>query len=156
MESRTNGCVQRIHRTLNDTIGKVVETHQTNWPEYVPFFVNAYNITIHASTGYSTFLLMFGWDQRVPLDIVLGSPSSDRNGVSQYAKILLNDMHQAHVLVCKRLQRFGQIMKQYYEKSMKKVFNPANGSGFKIWGLTRDGAPNGNAGTKGPIWFWKS
>ena len=48
-QSRSNGCVERWHRSLNSMLGKVVQTHQTDWPSHVPFVVNAYNTTVHSS-----------------------------------------------------------------------------------------------------------
>ena len=131
-ESRTSGCVERIHRTLNSMLGKVVQTHQTTWPDHIPFVVNAYNITPHASTGYSPFFLMFGREQRVPLDVAMGNPRSDQGGVSQYAKILLDNMHRAHALVRDRLFVHGERMKRAYDRKVhEKSFSP----GQRVWVL---------------------
>ena len=63
-QSRSNGCVERWYRSLNAMMGKVVQTHQTDWPSHVPFVVNAYNTMTHSSTNYTPFFLTFGREQQ--------------------------------------------------------------------------------------------
>ena len=73
-------------------LGKVVSAHQTDWPEHLPFVVNAYNTTMHSGTGYTPFFLMFGREQQVPLDVVMNNPKEKSAGVSEYAAIILERM----------------------------------------------------------------
>ena len=90
-QSRSNGCVERWQRSLNSMLGKVVQTHQTDWPSHVPFVANAYNTTIHSSTV--TPLFSHVWSRAAgPLDIVLGTPGGSGHTVSEYAQILLDNM----------------------------------------------------------------
>jgi len=107
-QSRSNGCVERWYRSLNAMMGKVVQTHQTDWPSHVPFVVNAYNTMTHSSTNYTPFFLTFGREQQVPLDTVLGTQGGQKHTVSEYARILLDNMHQAHTRVREKLFRCNQ------------------------------------------------
>jgi transposase InsO family protein len=68
----TNGMVERLHRTLNSTLAKVVDADQRNWCEKLPGVIAAYRATPHQSTGFSPNTLMFGRENRMPIDIVLG------------------------------------------------------------------------------------
>jgi len=70
--ARGNGAVERWHRSLNAMLGKIVATHQTDWPSHLPFVVNAYNTTEHSSTGFTPYFLLYGREQRTPVDIMMG------------------------------------------------------------------------------------
>jgi len=59
------------------------------------------------------------------MDVSLGTARTDRNGVSQYAKILLdnniiqqNFMHRAHALVRETLLRHSERMKRNDDKKV--------------------------------------
>ena len=123
--SRSNGLVERFHRSLNAMLGKVVHMHQTDWPDHLPFVLNAYNTTVHYATGFSPHFLMFGREQRIPVDVSLGNPRRDQKTVSEYAKLLLDRMKQAHDLVRQRLQRYSERMRKRYNVSVNEwVFAP--------------------------------
>jgi len=136
-------------------LDKVVQTYQTDWPSHVPFVVNAYNTTAHSSTGYTPFFLMFGREQRAPLDIVLGTPGESRHTVSEYARILLDNMRRAHALAWEKLLKCSQRMKKDYDFKVKQ-FSP----GQLVWVLNPElsggGAPNGSDATRDLISFWKT
>jgi len=84
--SRGNGCVERWHRSLNSMLGKAVATHQTDWPAYLPFVVNAYNTTEHSSTGFYPFFLMFGRKQKTPVDVMLDNPEERGQSLANFAE----------------------------------------------------------------------
>ena len=48
-----------------------------NWDELLPICAMAYNGSIHSSTGYSPFFLMFGREMRMPLELVLPHPEEE-------------------------------------------------------------------------------
>lgn len=82
--------------------------------------------------GILSVFLMFGREQIVPLDVAMGNPRSDQGEVSQYAKILLEKMHQAHALVRERLFLHGERMKRAYDRKVhEKSFSP----GQRVWVL---------------------
>jgi len=130
--SRSNGLVERFHRSLNAMLGKVVHMHQTDWPDHLPFVLNAYNTTVHSATGFSPHFLMFGREQRAPVDVSLGNPRRDQKTVSEYAELLLDRMKRAHDLVRQRLQRYSERMKKKNNVSVnERVFAP----GQHVWVL---------------------
>ena len=72
--STTNGILKRIHRTLNQMIGKIVSEGQRDWDEYVQPVVAVYRASEHVVTGFSPKFLMFGREVRAPMDLVLSRP----------------------------------------------------------------------------------
>lgn len=63
---------ERFNQTLLSMLRTLEEEKQSRWPEFLPALVQAYNATIHRSTGYAPSYLMFGRHVRLPVDIALG------------------------------------------------------------------------------------
>jgi len=49
----TNRALERLHQTLNSTIGRLFNESQRNWDAHVSYMLAAYNATIHSATGYT-------------------------------------------------------------------------------------------------------
>jgi transposase InsO family protein len=73
----TNGCVERLHRTLHSMLGKVVDDNQRDWDEHLPSIMAAYRASPSEATGYSPNFLMFGREVRAPVDLVCGAPREE-------------------------------------------------------------------------------
>jgi len=56
----TNGALERVHRTLNTILGKIVSENQRDWDTHVAYVLAAYNATEHSATGYSPNMLVYG------------------------------------------------------------------------------------------------
>ena len=96
-------------------IATITTDHPFDWEEALPKVCIAYNTTIHSTTGYSPFYLMYGREPRLPIDIVYGtqSPSPD-NFVQQSHKL----MEQAYHRVREHLSAGYQRQKDIYDKSV--------------------------------------
>lgn len=108
-----DGLVERFNRTLQNMIATITTDHPFDWEEALPKVCIAYNTTIHSTTGYSPFYLMYGREPRLPIDIVYGtqSPSPD-NFVQQSHKL----MEQAYHRVREHLSAGHQRQKDIYDK----------------------------------------
>ena len=96
----TNGRIERVHRSLNSLMAKVVSDSQRDWVQHLPACVMAYNVSKHESTSYSPYFLMHGREAICPLDLVVDTPfadvPADRN---QYADELVDRLREAFRLV---------------------------------------------------------
>ena len=65
---QTDGMVERFNSTLKCLLRKLTQKGTMEWDKCLPFILWAYRGSIHKSTGYSPYELMFGWTMRTPLD----------------------------------------------------------------------------------------
>ena len=93
-----NGVVERVHATLHSMYGKLVRKSQRDWCEMTPYVTYAYNTTIHGATGFSPFYLMHLKRARVPIELLIGTPSeaayeSEDTYVTAASQRMRQDIH---------------------------------------------------------------
>ena len=71
----TNGAIERLHRTINAMLGRIIDESQGEWDVWIPAVLAAYRASQHEATGYSPNLTMCGSELRAPVEIVLGDMS---------------------------------------------------------------------------------
>ena len=64
--------VERFNRTLHRTClhAIAVGKHPADWEVYIRKLCFAYNTSVHSSTGYTPFFLMFGRQATIPIDLM--------------------------------------------------------------------------------------
>lgn len=66
---QTNGALERSHSTLKDYLKQYVSEDKSNWDEYVPLAMFAYNTSIHTSSKFTPHELVFGQKPNLPSSI---------------------------------------------------------------------------------------
>ena len=61
---QTDGQIERVNQVLEDILRAYVSKNQSNWEDYLPILEFAYNSTKHATTRFSPFMLMYGFQPR--------------------------------------------------------------------------------------------
>ena len=84
--------VERFNGTIKHLLRKLVSNPDMEWDKCIPYVLWAYRGTIHKSTGYSPFQLLFGKAMRMPLDQLVhfwkGKKGEDANSTSEYVQNL--------------------------------------------------------------------
>jgi len=92
-----NGQTERFNRTLHNLLRSLPPSRKKRWPEYIQELVFSYNVTPHASTGYSPYLLIFGREPTLPIDILLGRSLDGDISVDldRWVELRLNNLRYA-------------------------------------------------------------
>ena len=67
---RSDGLVERFNRTLLAMLAMFVSREHDNWDDLLPFMMLAYNTTVHTSTGFTPYRLVFGEECSLPGNLV--------------------------------------------------------------------------------------
>lgn len=69
--SQGDGQLERLNKSLVKILSKLVSDHRRDWADCVPKALLAYNTSVHESTGFTPYRLMFGREAILPLDAAL-------------------------------------------------------------------------------------
>ena len=91
-----NGQVENLHRTMKSMLTARAEEQPGSWDEQLDFCMMAYRSSVHASTGHSTFELIFGHEMRIPLDVMMGNADETESTYTKFVVDLCERLIQAH------------------------------------------------------------
>ncbi|XP_042992210.1 uncharacterized protein LOC122318677, partial [Carya illinoinensis] len=77
---QTDGQTEVVNRTLTQLLRTVVHKNLKTWEDCLPFIEFAYNRTMHTTTSYSPFAIVYGFNPLTPLDL-MPLPVDGRNWV---------------------------------------------------------------------------
>lgn len=109
--------VERFNRTLLDLLGTLEEKKKEEWRKYVRPLVHAYNCTKNDVTGEAPFLLMFGREPRLPIDLCFGiSPQGHSSRThSQYVRDLRKRLRYAYDLASSNAEKRQLLNKKRWD-----------------------------------------
>ena len=115
-----NGMVERYNQTLLNMMGTLKERQKSDWKTFVPSLTHAYNATMHESTGFSPFYLMFGRHPRLAIDAFLGIGSSEEHKSHQdYVDRLKDRLQYAYERAEVEARKKGKKYKKYYDQEAR-------------------------------------
>lgn len=115
-----NGGCERFNQTILNLLGTLETEKQNRWMDYLPELVHAYNNSVHASTGYAPFYLMFGRHARLPVDMVFGT-ISERTEVSseEWVRKHHERLTYAYAKAGENMGRAAERTKRGYDQSAR-------------------------------------
>ena len=139
---QSDGMVERFNRTLLSMLSIVTEKHSADWEDQLPKLCFAYNSSVHSTTGFTPFYLMFGRQARLPIDLMFGLEDSlPVHSPSTYASQTSQSLVEAYQLVRERLQTKHLKEEELYNR---KVHGPPLQEGEKVW-LFTPAVPRGDS-----------
>ncbi|KAJ8417020.1 hypothetical protein AAFF_G00282470 [Aldrovandia affinis] len=118
-----NGGTERFNRTLGNMLRALPLRAKQEWPQQIQMQIFAYNATIHETTGYAPFHLMFGRIPRLPVDVMFKSVLHDPvvADFSSYSKSLLTYLSEAARIAQQRSTKEQEHQACQYNKKVKGV-----------------------------------
>ncbi len=94
---RGNGLVERLNQSLVDSLAKLADEN-VDWPALLPFVLFAYRSQTQSSLKVSPFEMLFGFQPRLPVDLILKLPILPSQRGSKLYKIYDHDYNELAVL----------------------------------------------------------
>lgn len=121
----SNGGLERSHRVLAEYLRHYVQEDQRNWDLWVPYAMFVYNTTIHTSTGYTPFELLFGHKAEIPS--ALKSRPEIQYAYDDYANELKSRLQTSHEIARQKLIKHKEKSKEYFDKKTETcIFKPGD------------------------------
>ncbi len=99
-----NGQCERFNRTLHDLLRTLPPEQKKRWPHHLPQLLFAYNTSVHSSTGFSPYELMFGRKPLLPIDSLLGLTEEVTSGGTAEDWVREHQMHLTSTYLKARTQ----------------------------------------------------
>ncbi|KAG5886025.1 hypothetical protein JTB14_023666 [Gonioctena quinquepunctata] len=115
LHPQSDGMVERMNRTINRHLSKVVSDHQRDWDQYLHLFLMAYRSAVHESTGQTPASIIMGRELRLPCDLKFGIPPGTRHCGEDYVSKLRQRMGDMHERVRLNIQSASDKMKKTYD-----------------------------------------
>ena len=118
----SDGMVERFNRTLLVMLGMFAGKNRDDWDDLSPAVMMAYRSSVHESTGFSPYRLMFGEECTLPMDIGLPTEqlqSSDEI-TSPYAVWVRDALEEAYEQVRLHSGQVVQRQKRLYDRMAVK------------------------------------
>ena len=120
--SRGDGLVERFNRTLQAMLKSVVNDRRDDWDERLPYVMMAYRSSTQESISCSPFLMLYGREITLPVDLVVGTPrplSSQYECETEYVEWLRSTIQDCHNFARQRLKAAAKRQKGYYDAHSK-------------------------------------
>ncbi|OXU17774.1 hypothetical protein TSAR_015460 [Trichomalopsis sarcophagae] len=111
---QTNGSLERNHLVLVEYICQYLNEFE-DWDKVLPFAVFSYNTSVHESTNFTPYELIFGRPARSPTAF----PNSKNETYTSYMTDLINRMNHIRKFASKNLIDSKYKSKRYYDRSAK-------------------------------------
>ena len=138
---QSDGLIERFNRTLLDMLAKAARERPFHWEEHLPRLCLAYNSSVHPTTGFAPFYLMFGRQVRMPVDLMYGNPNSHTATVPQYVASLRSSLRAAYDQVRNTMTTRLSRQKDLYDR---RAHGEPFSSGDLVW-LHTPAVPRGHS-----------
>lgn len=126
-----DGMVERLNRTIEEMLSKVIGKNQRDWEKLLPMVMWAYRSSVHETTGESPAMMMFGRELDLPIDLLYGKPpKDDRKPDNEWIEDLLERMWRVHCSARDKMKKASDRQKKHYDI---KASNTSYKVGEPVW-----------------------
>ncbi|XP_063948059.1 uncharacterized protein LOC135152159 [Daucus carota subsp. sativus] len=115
---QSNGQTEAINKIIKHTLKAKLEEKKGDWPEELPMVLWSYNTTPRTTTGESPFMLAYGCEAMVPVEVGAGSFRRDH---FQEEDNVVNQ--RLHLDMLKEVRRESQVRLAAYQQRTARFYN---------------------------------
>ncbi|KAL2100544.1 hypothetical protein ACEWY4_002305 [Coilia grayii] len=118
-----NGITERFNRTLGGMIRALPPISKFRWPQMLQTLTFCYNSTVHETTGFAPFYLMFGRTPRMPVDVMFHHVLKDTSVVSrhEFVQRLKKDLTEAALVAQRNSSKQQDRHAEFYNRKVRGV-----------------------------------
>ncbi|XP_074336815.1 uncharacterized protein LOC141673988 [Apium graveolens] len=119
---QSNGQTEAVNKIIKHTLKTKLEECKGNWPEELPKVLWSYNTTLRSTTGESQFMLTYGYEAMVPVEVGSGSLRRDRyaeGDAEVYHRLHLDLLEETRENSPLKLAAYQQRAARYRNKKVK-------------------------------------
>ncbi|KAL2095520.1 hypothetical protein ACEWY4_007668 [Coilia grayii] len=118
---QTDGLVERFDHTRKNMLRKFASDTGKDWDKWLPFLLFAYREVPQASTGFSPFELVYGWQVQGPLDLLKNTwegpvEASSEVGIVQHVLRMRDRLDQYREEAAENLRQAQKAQKLWYDQ----------------------------------------
>ncbi|XP_074342683.1 uncharacterized protein LOC141680323 [Apium graveolens] len=121
---QSNGQTEAINKIIKHTLKAKLEEKKGDWPEEMPMVLWSYNTTPRSTTGETLFLLTYGYEAMVPVEVGAGSLRRDvfvEEDAEVNQRLHLDLLDEARTNSQLKLAAYQQRVARYFNKKVKFV-----------------------------------
>jgi len=120
-----NSVLERVHSTLHNMLAMYANAKFDNWAELLPFVQLAHNTAYNQTLEETPHYLMFGRRALLPVDVILGLPSSGSTSSRlDYTRRTVENLQLAYEMARRNLQERSDKQADSNEKLAVPQFEP--------------------------------
>ena len=109
-----NGQVERFNKTLVTLIRAYLKGKQSDWDLNLGSLAGAYRATPHESTGFTPNCVMLGHENRMPADLLFGTPKTVESNYGEHISGVRHHLQKTYTLVENQLQKAAVRQEENY------------------------------------------
>ncbi|XP_074371492.1 uncharacterized protein LOC141712443 [Apium graveolens] len=116
---QSNGHTEAVNKIIKHTLKTKLEERKGNWPEELPKVMWSYNTTPRSTTGETSFMLTYGYEAMVPVEVGSGSLRRDcyrKKDAEVNQRLHLDLLEETRENSQLRLAAYQQRVARYYNK----------------------------------------
>lgn len=115
---KTNGMIERAHRTIKDTMSHYVNKTQQDWDTWIPCF-NGVSLFYSQFNGLQSLFLLHGRDPILPIDSIIKPQNVKYDADHNYVSELMIRLNNAFLTIREQLQKCQTKQTAHYNKKTK-------------------------------------
>ena len=136
LRPQANGSVERFNKTLINMLSMYCQSDQTKWDQYLQQVMMAYRSSVNSSTGKTPNLMVLGREVVLPMQAVVGKPSSnevDNFDVDGYVSKLQANMVKVRDVARANMGKAAAYRKRYYDTHSRRAQMRYTEAGQLVW-----------------------